>query len=291
MEVLTVVSPFLQFVAQNADTPVLGARGVPGYGGLQGFSHIRVFFSLTGRSLAFQSQRVVSRFHAGQDSLQRADEQLVDLPVLGGDPHGFIPYPGTAAGSMSFSHYSFSIKCGGRQEFECGGASALELIHVGVSAAVHRGLFMTLTTLSVRVPVGPGSIPILLVAGRSGRVPAGQGHMAAPVGYRSVAEVVKAVVVISCTSRSSSFFLFMFLGGPPYSVQFQSTGRSSCMLLGTVMVVDVLVNRSDKLRQFIFVVGANCAEKSPSFHKPTAGKANQRTTTETRQSKRRNTGL
>ena len=50
------------------------------------------------------------------------------------------------------------------------------------------------------------------------------------------------------------FFLFMFLGGPPYSVQFQSTGRSSCMLLGTVMVVDVLVNRSDKLRQFIFVV-------------------------------------
>ena len=77
------------------------------------------------------------------------------------------------------------------------------------------------------------------------------------------------------------FFLFMFLGGPPYSVQFQSTGRSSCMLVGTVMVVDVLVNRSDKLRQFIFVVGANCAEKSPSFHKPTAGKANQRTTTET----------
>ena len=124
MEVLAVVSPFLQFVAQNADSPVPGARGVPGYGGLQGFSHIRVFFFLTGRSLAFQSQRVVSRFSRWTD-------------------------PGTAAGSMSFSHCSLSKKCGGRQEFECGGASALELNHVGVSAAVHRSLPMTSTSSSV----------------------------------------------------------------------------------------------------------------------------------------------
>ena len=61
------------------------------------------------------------------------------------------------------------------------------------------------------------------------------------------------------------FFLFMFLGGPPNSVQFQSTGRSSCMLLGTVMVVDVLVNCSDKLRQFIFVVGCKLCRKIAEF--------------------------
>ena len=36
-EVPTVVSPFLQFVKQNADIPVPGARGVLGNGGLQGF--------------------------------------------------------------------------------------------------------------------------------------------------------------------------------------------------------------------------------------------------------------
>ena len=36
VEVPTVVSPSF-FVEQNADTPVLGARGVPGYAGLQGF--------------------------------------------------------------------------------------------------------------------------------------------------------------------------------------------------------------------------------------------------------------
>ena len=37
------------------------------------------------------------------------------------------------------------------------------------------------------------------------------------------------------------------------------------MLMGTVMVVDFLVNRSDKLQQFIFVVGANCAENRRVF--------------------------
>ena len=33
--------------------------------------------------------------------------------------------------------------------------------------------------------------------------------------------------------------------------------------MGTVLVVDVRVNRSDKLQQFIFVAGANCAENRP----------------------------
>ena len=37
----------------------------------------------------------------------------------------------------------------------------------------------------VGVPVGPDSTAVLLVAGRGGRVPGGQGLMAAPVGGRS----------------------------------------------------------------------------------------------------------
>ena len=45
MDVPTVVSPILQFVEQNGYMPLAGARGVPGYGGLQGFLPEQRFFS------------------------------------------------------------------------------------------------------------------------------------------------------------------------------------------------------------------------------------------------------
>ena len=58
MEVPTDVSFISQFVGQNADIPAPGARGVPGYGGLQGFL-------------------------PEQSSSHSSDEQTVDIPVLG----------------------------------------------------------------------------------------------------------------------------------------------------------------------------------------------------------------
>ena len=62
------------FVEQNVDTPV-GGRGVPGYGGLQGF-------------------------HPRQGSLQRTVEQTVDIPVPGGGVRDFLPDPGPAGRSV-----------------------------------------------------------------------------------------------------------------------------------------------------------------------------------------------
>ena len=85
-----------QFVEQNADIPVPGARSVPGYGGLQGFL-------------------------PGQGSLQRAVEQIVDILVPGGGPHEFLPDPGSAA------HSAVS-----REELLLSGF--FELFHVGKSA-------------------------------------------------------------------------------------------------------------------------------------------------------------
>ena len=85
VDVPTVVSPFLLFIGQNADIPVFGARGVPGYGGPQGF-------------LPDQNSRP-------------SDEQAVDIPVPGrggsgsgglvpgGGPHDFSPDRGLAAPS------------------------------------------------------------------------------------------------------------------------------------------------------------------------------------------------
>ena len=77
VEVPTVVSPFFQFVQQNADIPVPGARGVPGYGGLQGF--------------------------LPEQSSHPSDEQTIDIPVPwrggsgSGGLHGFHPRQGCSA--------------------------------------------------------------------------------------------------------------------------------------------------------------------------------------------------
>ena len=57
VEVPTELSFFSQVVDQNADIPVLGARGVPGHGGLQGF--------------------------LPEQSSHPSDEQTVDIPVPG----------------------------------------------------------------------------------------------------------------------------------------------------------------------------------------------------------------
>ena len=79
---------FLPSVEQIIDTPDPG-RGDSG--GLQGF-------------------------YPGHGSLQRTDEHIVDIPVPGGGPHGFLPEQGFAASSFLlpeellhgffFSHFS-----------------------------------------------------------------------------------------------------------------------------------------------------------------------------------------
>ena len=163
---------------------------------------------------------------------------------------------------MGFSNYSPFEKCGSRQEFECECASALELIHVGVSAAVHRGLPMTSTTLSA-MGAGGGASGTRLDSGTAGGWPlrTGPGWVRSYGGPRglSVGGGSGGGRRGDHAARVPAVLLVHVSGGAPYSVQFQSTGGSSCMLLGTVMVLDVPVNRSDKLQQFIFVVGANCA--------------------------------
>ena len=76
--------------------------------------------------------------------------------------------------------------------------------------------------------------------------------------------------VVSCdhAARVPAVLLVHVSGGASYSVQFRvqdvpvvCRACRACM----VMVVDVLLNRSDKLQQFTFVVGANCAENRRVF--------------------------
>ena len=74
VEVPTDVVVVAQLVEQIVDTPVLGARGVSGYGGLQGF-------------------------HPGQSSFQLSVEQIVDIPVPGVGLQDFLPDQGSAASS------------------------------------------------------------------------------------------------------------------------------------------------------------------------------------------------
>ena len=112
VEVPTVVFPFLQQPdAQIVDIPVLGARGTPGYGGLQGF-------------------------HPRQGS-QRTVEQIVDIPVPGGGPHAD---PGSAAPTAVsrdelvkgfLRTFPVGQRCGCRRESACEGARALELVDPG----------------------------------------------------------------------------------------------------------------------------------------------------------------
>ena len=75
---------FSQFVAQNADIPVPGARGVPGYGGLQGFLPEQSSFSSVGQTIdipvagcGVSGNGGVQGVHPGQGSLQRTVEQIV----------------------------------------------------------------------------------------------------------------------------------------------------------------------------------------------------------------------
>ena len=112
MEMPTVVSYSSlqqQSAEQNVDSPVPGTRG--DHGGLQGF-------------------------HPRQGS-RRTVEQIVDIPVPGGGPQGFLPDPGLAApsavwrdelGQGFFSYFSRSKKVRKSPAVECEGARALELI-------------------------------------------------------------------------------------------------------------------------------------------------------------------
>ena len=86
--------------------------------------------------------------------------------------------------------------------------------------------------------------------------PGGPDHMAAPW---ELGEDGEGRGGGDHAARVPAVLLVHVSGGAPDSVQFQSAGRSSCRLMGTVMVVDFPVNHSDKLQQFTFVVGANCA--------------------------------
>ena len=65
VEVLTVVSPFLQFVAQNADIPVPGARGVPWLGRSSRFFPHQSFFPSDGQIIGIPVPESGQGFHAG----------------------------------------------------------------------------------------------------------------------------------------------------------------------------------------------------------------------------------
>ena len=76
------------FVEPNADTPVSGSRGVPSFGGLQGFLPEQSFspspsaeqiidIPVSGRG----ASGVLQGFHPVQSSSQLSDEQNVDIPV------------------------------------------------------------------------------------------------------------------------------------------------------------------------------------------------------------------
>ena len=105
MEVPTDVVVVAQGAEQTVDIPVLGARGVPGYGGLQGFLPEQsslacdeqiIDIPVPGRGVSGSGG--LQGFHPRQGP-QRTVEQIVDVLVLGGGPQGFLPDPGSAAPS------------------------------------------------------------------------------------------------------------------------------------------------------------------------------------------------
>ena len=119
-EQLVEVPTTLFFLKQTVDT-----RG--GYGGLKGF-------------------------HPEQGSLQRTLEQIVDIPVPGGELQDFPPDAGPAAPAWLFEGEK---KCGGCWESECEGARALELIHAAAhhDDVVSPSFFLQLAEQDVDIPV------------------------------------------------------------------------------------------------------------------------------------------
>ena len=116
VEVPTVVSPSFLSQSRTADIPVPGARGVPGYGGLQGFLPEQSSFPsveqitdipVPGRGVS--GNGVLQGFHSGQGPLQRTVEQIVDIPVLGGGPQDFLPDPGSVAPSAVSREELFQV--------------------------------------------------------------------------------------------------------------------------------------------------------------------------------------
>ena len=135
VEVPTDVVVVAQLVEQTVDIPVVGARGVPGYGGPQGFLPAQVFFLLTSRTLTFQSQGVgflaMEVFKVLTQDKVRSVLFSRSLPFL-------FPVKVLKVFSLilvrqllpQFFFFIFPVrkKCGGRRELECEGARALELI-------------------------------------------------------------------------------------------------------------------------------------------------------------------
>ena len=157
--------------------------------------------------------------------MQRADEQLVDLPVLGGDPHGFLPDPGTAAGSMSFSHYSLSKNGFMRRSpgVRVRGCKRTRAHPRRRLSGRSQGVVYDVDYVECEGPSGTR-----LDSGTAGGWPlrTGPSWTRSYGGPRGL-----SVGGGGCEGRSGDimhlelqqFFLFMFLGGPPNSVQFQST--------------------------------------------------------------------